>query len=122
VNDGAGFELSGWTEYKLRIDRDLERIDRTQKELGAAIGDVRELVGRKIETFRAEELQRLRVEQQREFEKAEGAATSLERRLAELDAKTGAALSALQVKASVWGALAGAVPAAIAILWSLLKK
>lgn len=52
-----------------------------------------------------------------QLEKLEGAANRHEADVAELRVE----VAMLKVKAGLWGALAGAIPGAIAILWGLLK-
>lgn len=123
-----GFELSGWGEFKERITRDIGRIEAAQDRVAQSIQDVRDLIGKRIDSFRAEELERLRREQQEVraearrlaeevAEEARRMATELENKLSTANAQ----VAALQVKAGVWGLMGGLVPATIALLWILLK-
>lgn len=111
MSDSQGFELSGWSEYKERVRGDLARIEQAQGELNRSIQEVRDSLSRKLDVFRSEEIERLRRE-----------LAETKERVSSLSIDTAAKLSALQVKASVWGGLAGAIPGAIAILWSVLKR
>ena len=115
------FELSGWGELKERINRDIGRVEAAQERIERSVQDVRELIGSKIDAFRKEELEKLRGEQQREAERARKLAEDLEDKLSKLATQTAAQISALQVKAGVWGALAGGIPVAVMVLWQALK-
>jgi hypothetical protein len=64
---------------------------------------VRDLVGRRIDTFRSEELEKLRREQRIEADRAVKLADDLAEKLAALQVQTAAQISALQVKAGVGG-------------------
>jgi chromosome segregation ATPase len=120
-NFGGGFQLSGWAEYKERVRSDIGRIEDAIKNLERSVQDVRELISRRIDTFRAEELERLRREQQVERERAGKVAEELAGKLSELKSQMAAQISALQVKAGMWGALGAAIPVGIALIWQIVK-
>lgn len=128
-----GFELSGWGEFKERITRDIGRIESAQDRVAQSIQDVRELIGKRIDAFRTDELERLRREQQEVREEARRLAQGVSdeaRRVAEeladklsaLQAATSADISALKVKSGVWGLLGGLLVALPALLWWFMSK
>jgi len=129
---GDGFELSGWGEFKERITRDIGRIESAQDRVAQSIQDVRELIGKRIDAFRTDELERLRREQQEVRDEARRLAQGVSdeaRRLAEeladklaaLQAATGSDISALKVKSGVWGLLGGLLVAVPALIWFVLR-
>jgi hypothetical protein len=119
----SGFELSGWAEFKEGLRRDIARIESSQTVLDHSIQEVRELITRKIDAFRAEEIERLRSEQRLEAERARKTESDLTDRLAEIRTRTTSELAALKVRASVWGGISGAIPAILAaMLWYLTHK
>lgn len=86
-------EIEGWGEYRKLILAELERLSRS-------IGDV----DRKLDGFRSDEIGKLKLE-----------ITSLQLGLATLR-------TTVDIKSGVWGAIGGAVPAAIAaVAWFLSK-
>lgn len=86
-------EVEGWGEYRKLILAELERLSR-------CIGDV----DRKLDGFRSDEIGKLKTE-----------ITALQLSVATLR-------TTLDLKSSVWGALGGAVPAAIAaLIWYVSK-
>lgn len=86
-------EMEGWGEYRKLILAELERLSR-------CVGDV----DRKLDAFRADDIGRVRNE------------------MAELKLQIATLKTTLDIKSSVWGAVGGAIPAAIAaIVWYMAK-
>lgn len=86
-------EIEGWGEYRKLILAELERLSR-------CIGDV----DRKLDGFRSDEIGKLKQE-----------ISTLQLGLATLR-------TTVDIKSGVWGAIGGAVPAAIAaVAWFLSK-
>jgi hypothetical protein len=86
-------EVEGWGEYRKLILAELERLSR-------CVGDV----DRKLDSFRADEIGKLRAE------------------MAKLELNVATMKTTLDLKSSVWGALGGAIPAALAaLIWYMSK-
>lgn len=91
---GVGaMEVEGWGEYRKLILAELERLSR-------CVGDV----DRKLDGFRSDEIGKLKLE------------------IAALQLSVATLRTTVDLKSGVWGAIGGAVPAAIAALaWYLSK-
>lgn len=86
-------EVEGWGEYRKLILAELERLSRS-------IGDV----DRKLDGFRSDEIGKLKLE------------------IAALQLGLATLRTTVDIKSGVWGAIGGAIPAAIAaIAWFLSK-
>jgi hypothetical protein len=86
-------EVEGWGEYRKLILAELERLSR-------CIGDV----DRKLDSFRGDDMSKLRAE------------------MAEIRLGLATLRTTVDLKSGVWGAIGGAIPAAIAaLIWYVSK-
>jgi len=84
----------GWEEWKNHIRLELKRLSQGQKEMLACQADIQAELPQKAD------------------------ALQLERHKAD----TAAQLSALKVRAGIWGALGASIPATVAILYALANR